>query len=200
MIMIACYPLAMSEEDIQARYAAIHECMNNRTAIKIKYRSNDNVVRERVIHPYELYMYNNAWFVLAYCELVKDIMYIKLNRIVSFEKMPNKFDYIYSYREVSKWHEWLDEHCMKRNGEWYEVKLKFTGKYAMIVQDYLYGRDQITECVDSSTTILTMKLQYKDSIPNFVLSFGEFCEVLEPEWLRDEVMVICEKIFKNKNI
>lgn len=196
VIMIPRYPLAMSAEDLQERYAAISECAGMRLAFKMKYRSNDNVIRERVIHPYQLYMYNNAWFVLAYCELAKAIRYFKLNRIVEFEKTAKKFDYIYSYREGSEWREWLDEYGMTRNGDWYEVKLKFTGKFAMVVQDYLYGKDQVTECVDANTTILTLKMQYKDSISNFVLGFGGYCEVLEPEWLKEDVLCKAEEITK----
>lgn len=196
MIMIPRHPLAMPEEEIQERYAIISECVEYHTKLKMEYRSNDNVIRERTVHPYKLYMYNSAWFMLAYCELAKEIRYFKLNRITSFSKLPQKFDYIYSYREGSEWHEWLDKYGMTRNGDWYGVKLKFTGKYAMIVQDYLYGKDQVTECVDSNTTILTLKMQYKDSIPNFVLGFGEFCEVLEPEWLKKDVLVKTELINK----
>lgn len=187
MVFIPRYPLAMPEEELQARYAALAECARTRSVVRIQYRSNDNVVRERLIHPYMLYMYNNAWFTLAYCETVKDLRYFKLNRIVAFEVLSKRFEYIYSYREGSQWHEWLNEHGMTRNGDWYEVKLKFTGKYAMVVQDYLYGKDQITECIDQNTTVLTLKMQYKDSISNFVLGFGEFCEVLEPEWLKEDV-------------
>lgn len=188
MIMIQYRPLAMPEEEIQKRYATISECVEYHIKLKMEYRSNDNVIRERIVHPYMLYMYNNAWFMLAYCETAKDIRYFKLNRITSFSILSQKFDYIYSYREGSEWHEWLDKYGMTQNGDWHEIKLKFTGKYAMVVQDYLYGKDQTVECVDSNTTVLTLKMQYKDSIPNFVLGFGEFCEVLEPEWLRNEVI------------
>ena len=102
MIMIQRRSLAMSEEDLQERYAVLSECADKKLAVKISYRSNDNIVRERVIHPYKLYIYNDAWFALSYCELVGDIRYIKLNRIVNFEKTSKKFNYIYSYREGSE--------------------------------------------------------------------------------------------------
>ncbi len=102
-----------------------------------------------------------------------------------------------SAQRVIGWIGWII--AMTNNGEWYDVKLKFTGKYAMIVQDYLYGKNQITECVDSNTTILTLQMQYKDSIVGFVLSHGIYCEVLEPEWLKQEVKETAEKITKLNN-
>ena len=188
--VIPRFSLAMSSKDLQERYQAISECIAESRVLKINYRSNDNVVRERCVHPYKLYMYNDAWFVLAHCEMADDIRYFKLNRIVSFDKLQRFFRTRYDYTKC----EWLDEHGMKKNGDWHDVKLKFTGKYAMVVQDYVYGKDQITECVDENTTVLTLKMQYKDTIPNFVLSFGEFCEVIEPQWLKDEVSAKCNKI------
>lgn len=194
LLIIPRHPLAMPQEEIQRRYVALRYCADNRVKMEIEYRSNDNHMRRRVIHPYKLYMYDDAWFVLAYCELVKEIRYFKINRITRFFTLPDTFDYVYSYREGSAWHEWLDEYGMKRNGEWYEVKLKFTGRFAMLAQDYLYGKDQVTECVDENTTILTMKMQYRDSIPNFVLKFGGFCEVLEPQWLKDDVIAKAQEI------
>ena len=187
MVMISRYPLAMPEEEIQKRYATVNECINTRTKLKMEYRSNDNVVRERTVHPYKLYMYNNAWFMIAYCEAVRGIRYFKLNRMVNFSREAQRFDLIYSYREGSEWHEWLDQYGMTKNGDWHYVKLKFTGIFAMVAQDYLYGKDQVVECVDPHTTVMSLKMQYKQSLANFVLGFGECCEVIEPEWLKKEV-------------
>ena len=44
------------------------------------------------------------------------IKYFKLNRILDFSKLNSKFDHVYSYREGSKWHEWLDDYGMIHNG------------------------------------------------------------------------------------
>ena len=204
LIMIPRYPLAMSEEDLQERYSALLECVDKHLMIKINFRSSDNVVRERVVHPYKLYMYNNAWFTLAYCEEVKDLRYFKLTRIVSFERMSKKFDYIYSYREGSEWHEWLDDSSMKKVVDWSEsmggdnatmrVKLRLSGKPAMYVKEYLYGADQVITEIDKDTTILEFTAQYKYNVLQLVLGFGADCEVLEPAWLMEEVISQTEKI------
>ena len=206
LIMIPRYPFSMPEEELQARYSVISEALDKRIALKIQYRSNDNVVRERVIHPYKLYMYNNAWFTLAYCEMAKDLRYFKLNRITAFELTKRNFDYIYSYREGSEWHEWLDEKSMKKVPDWsgdlggvdasMRVKLCLSGRPAMYVKEYLYGANQIVTEIDQDTTILEFTAKYKYNTVQLVLGFGSDCEVLEPEWLRDEVSVICEKIYK----
>ena len=198
LIIIPRYPFSMSEEDLQKRYSAISDALDKRIALKIKYRSNDNVVRERVIHPYKLFMYNNAWFILAYSESAKEMRYFKLNRIVEFELTAQKFDYIYSYREGSEWHAWLDDNSMKKVPDWsgdfgeaddsMRVKLRLSGKPAMYVKEYLYGTDQIVTEIDKDTTILEFTAQYKYNLLQLVLGFGSNCEVLEPEWLRGEIV------------
>lgn len=190
--VIPRFPLAMNEIEIRKRYDIMQDAIKKQFKIKMYYRSNDNIVRERTIHPYKLYMYNNGWFVLAFCEMAKNFRYFKLNRIVSFTKLDEKFRKSLAYNEK----EWLDSFGMTNNGEWYDVKLKFTGKYAMVVQDYIYGKNQVTECVDSNTTILSLQMQYRDTIVGFVLSHGIYCEVLEPEWLKQEVKETAEKILK----
>lgn len=188
--VIPRFPLAMSEAELKNRYDVMETAIQKLRKVKIEYRSNDNVVRERTIQPYKLYMYNNGWFVLAFCEKANDFRYFKLNRIINYTLLRDKFRRLLAYNEK----DWLDPFGMTNNGEWYDVKLKFTGKYAMVVQDYLYGKNQVTECVDSNTTILTLQMQYRDSIVGFVLSHGVYCEVLEPEWLKREVKETAEKI------
>ena len=83
---------------------------------------------------------------------------------------------------------------MIHNGDWYDIKLKFTGIYAAIVQDYKYGRNQTIGYLDEHTTVMTVKMQNKTSITNFVLSFGNNCEVIEPQWLKDEILKKVQEI------
>ena len=209
LIMIPKYPFSMSEEELQEKYSAIFDALCKKHVMRISYRSNDNVVRERMIHPYKLYMYNNAWFTLAYCERAADLRYFKLNRITAFETTQRGFDYVYSYREGSEWHEYLDGKSMKKVRDWSEdlggadasmrVKLRLSGRPAMYVKEYLYGEEQTVTEIDKDTTILEFTAQYKYNMLQLVLGFGADCEVLEPEWLKAEVLSQIERISKLYN-
>ena len=86
--------------------------------------------------------------------------------------------------------DYLDEFGMKQNGNWYPIKLRLTGNYAMLVTERVYGKDQRVEKIDDRTTELSVKMQNKDSVLRFVLGFGKDCEVLEPTWLKDELMKV----------
>ena len=85
---------------------------------------------------------------------------------------------------------------MKQNGEWYPIKLKLTGNYAMLVRERIYGKDQKIEEIDAKTTILSCKMQNKENILVFVLGFGENCEVLEPEWLKEKLVETIDELYK----
>ena len=206
MIMVNNQPLAMSEEEIQKRYSAINESIERKTKIKIAFRSNDNIVRERVIHPYEIYLDGNKWSTLGYCELVNDMRTFEFHRITSFSLLEEKFDQIYSYRKGSKWHDYLDSRGMKKVPDWssdlggpdasMRIKLRLSGKPAMYVKEYLYGINQTVLSIDKDTTILEFTAKYKYNTVKLVLGFGSNCEVLEPNWLRDEVIKQAQAIIK----
>lgn len=209
LIAIPRQPFSMSEEELGARYAAISKCIEHRMKFQMEYRSNDNVVRKRIVHPYELFMYNNAWFMLSYSENATELRYFKLNRIVSFSVLPQKFTQLYGYREGSGWHEYIDEFRLKKIPDWkgelggenasMRIKLRLSGKPAMYVKEYLYGADQTVLSIDKYTTVLEFTAEYKYNAVQLVLGFGADCEVLEPEWLRNEVIDQAKKIMEYRN-
>ena len=178
------YPLAMPQEEIEKRYFAISRCIATAMVIELDYLSLKNEITHRCLHPYKIYMYNNAWFVIGYDELKRDVRYFKLNRIQSFNITNRSFVAIPSTFDERNY---IDDYGMKNNGEWYPIKLKLTGNFAMLVKERIYGKNQIVEAVDTNTTILSVEMQNKDDIVSFVLGFRDQCEVLEPEWLKRQM-------------
>lgn len=186
------FPLAMPQEELEGRYLVIQQCIANKTVLDIEYLSLKNEVSKRSIHPYKLYMYNNAWFVLGFDESKGDIRYFKINRIDKYIVQNRKFRVLLSYNES----DYIDEYGMKNNGEWYPIKLKLTGNYAMLVKERIYGKDQKVEVVDDRTTILSCRMQNKDNILKFVLGYGVDCEVIEPDWLKEKLIETIDKLQK----
>lgn len=182
------FPLVMPEEELHKRYDTLKSCLapsrrEQGRVIEITYLSQSNEVSTRNLHPYKLFMFNNAWFVLGFDEKSEEIRYFKLNRIQSYRITEKKFRVLLSYNES----DYLNEFGMKQNGEWYPVKLKVHGKYAMLVRERLYGKNQTLECIDNDTTILSCEMQNKDDIISFVMGFGKYCIVLEPQWLKEHI-------------
>ena len=190
--VITRFPLNISDGELQKRYTSINECIQEKQVINIDYRSNDNIIRNRNVRPHKLYMFDNEWFFIAFCELVNDYRYFKLSRIVEYKKENRRFRVLYGYDEK----ELLNKFGMTKNGDWYDIKLKFKGRYATIVQDYIYGQEQTIEQQEDGSVILSVRMQYRNNIINFALFAGVECEVIEPEWLKAEIVNQCKQIQK----
>lgn len=191
-------PLAMPESEIKRRYDAVEKCIKERRVLELLYLTSYNAVKKRIIHPYKLFMMNNAWFTLAYCAYpnkgTSQFLIYKLNRIMSFNVTNEIFRISLLYNE----NDFFDENGLKSGGDWhaynnkeshswYHIKLKLTGRPAMTVKEYINGRNQKINAVDSNTTILECDMEYRYNTIQFVLGFGGDCEVLEPEWLKAEI-------------
>lgn len=194
--------LSMPTEELVKRYRAAERCISDKKVLTIDFLSNDNVVRRRNIHPYKLFIFNNAWFVLGFCELTGKVLYFKLNRIVSFTETQRKFRKLLAYSE----RDYIDENGLKLGGDWSDdapdaakhdiihIRLKLSGRPAMYVKEYIYGQNQVVTAIDEKTTLLECDMQYRYNTTRFVLQFGTDCEVLEPQWLKDEVINISRKM------
>lgn len=184
------FPLKMSINEIENRLKFIQDAIKTKHQIKIIYSSLDNKSKEHILSPLKIFMFNNAWFVLALDKDKDKILYFKLNRMENIELLDQKFRIPLYYKES----DYLDEFGMKNNGKWYKIKLKITGNYATLVQERIYGKNQSLEIVDKDTTILTCEMQNEENILGFVLGFGKNCEFLEPIWLKDKVLETINEI------
>lgn len=57
----------------------------NDRKIKIVYKGNSERITIRIVKPIDLFYYDNAIFLLAYCELRKSIRNFEFDRIISYE-------------------------------------------------------------------------------------------------------------------
>lgn len=70
------------------------------------------------------------------------------------------------------------------------------GRYAMLVRERIYGRDQTVTPIDEDTTELRCTMQNEENIMCFVMGFGSHCEVVSPQWLKDRVKDEAEKYYR----
>lgn len=192
LTIIERYPLTMPKEEIIDRYNAFSVAIDQCKKCKINYLSSHNTVKDHILHPYKVFVYNGSWFVLAWNETVHDFGYFKLNRIQSVEVLPNYFVRLKTYDESM----YLDEFGMKQNGKYYRIKLELKDLYTVICER-IYGRDQVITKVDDHTTILECDMQNKRMILTFVLSFGSKAKVIEPLWLKEEVLKEAQAMLNN---
>ena len=67
------------------KYNLVSKAIKEQRKIKILYNSLNKGHNERLIKPYNLFLYNNGWGVTAFCEVAKDLRHFELLRIIEIE-------------------------------------------------------------------------------------------------------------------
>ncbi len=139
----------------------------------------------RTVKPIRIVFKNQDWYVYAFCLLKNDFRFFKLRRIKDLT-MQSHFTDDFSDLIIKKEMPAYDM---------INIKLKFDKKHAFRVYDEL---ENIIEKEDY--------LYVNVSIPNnyilyqYILSFGDGVEVLEPTHIRKEIKNKLEEMLKNYNM
>lgn len=80
------YFLDNGANDKSELYSTLNDAILNKTPLKILYRNLKQEWQERIIHPLQIFSYDNKFYVTAYCELRDDIRHFEIDRI----KLNNK--------------------------------------------------------------------------------------------------------------
>lgn len=82
--------LNLNDENLK-KYNIIARAIKEKRKVKILYYSFDKGENERIIHPYNLFLYGTGWGTAAYCELRKDIRHFELKRIRKYELLDKNY-------------------------------------------------------------------------------------------------------------
>ena len=75
-------------------YIIMKKAIKEKKKIEIKYKSINSGITKRIIHPTELFCYINKWYVAAFCELRQEIRLFKLEDILEYKVLQDKYDEI----------------------------------------------------------------------------------------------------------
>ena len=75
-------------------YIIMKKAIKEKEKIEIKYKSINSGITKRIIHPAELFCYINKWYVAAFCELKQEIRLFKLEDILEYKVLQDKYDEI----------------------------------------------------------------------------------------------------------
>lgn len=79
------------KDNIKNIYNIITRAINEKRKVKINYYIYNNGNLDRVIRPYEMFLYNTGWGCAAFCELRNDLRHFELKRINNIELLNEKF-------------------------------------------------------------------------------------------------------------
>ncbi len=165
----------------------IKSAILGKNIISFSYFSS-NEETNRSAKPVRLLFKSQDWYLYAWCLLRNDFRYFKLSRIKNLEIHAEKFEDCFEEEILKK--EMTHENTVR-------IKAKFDRKVAFRVYDELNG--EITE--DNEGNLLTtIEIPNDYNLNQYIFSFGDGVEVLEPEEVRTQIKEMINKMTKKYKI
>ena len=160
----------------------IKSAILSKNIISFTYFSSNEKETDRSVKPVRLLFKSQDWYLYALCLLRNDFRYFKLSRIKNLEIHTEKFDD--NFEDVILKKEMPHENTV-------HIKVKFDRKVAFRVYDELNG--EITE--DNDGNLYTeIEIPNDYNLYNYIFSFGDEAEVLEPEEVRMQIKKMINKM------
>ena len=157
----------------------------NKKTILFNYVSGKGENISREVYPLKLCFKGQSWYLYAYCKIRSDYRFFKLKRIKDINTLCQSFNMKAPAQVFSK------ESIF--NEEYIKLKLKIPKSMAFRVYDEFRSFRQL----EDGNFIAEIEYPIGPWIFNYVFSFGEECEVLEPEEIRVEIKNKFQRILKN---
>ncbi|MCH5300529.1 MAG: YafY family transcriptional regulator [Ruminococcus sp.] len=161
----------------------IQTAINKKRKIVFTYFSPKGETK-RKINPYMLVFQWSSWYVWGHCDKRKDLRMFKLNRIVNLSISEDSFSEI---KEIPSYTPVVFDHQPSE----ISATILFSEDVKWRIIDH-FGIENIS--VSDRGNTITHIWTDKESLFEFLLSFGTSAELLEPENLRKEFKETTEKI------
>ena len=175
-----------SPEKERNNITALERAIINKYVITFTYFNAELTVTHQTVEPLKLVFKSHSWYLVAYSENKKDIRTFKMSRIRELQITSQLFD-----RELPK-----DFSITSVYKEEYNTPvfiLHFSEKIAYKVYDEF--QEKYIKKLDDGTLEVTFRYQLSDWTFLYLLSFGEYVEIIEPVEARNILKEKAKKIF-----
>ena len=177
------------DEDYLRTSELIAKAWLHHQSIEVIYQAlGDKKATARTIDPYYFQpdLAGHSAYVIAYCHRKKSVLTFKVRRITEVRQtgetyeIPSDFD--------------ANEHLASAwgimAGEKVEtIRLKFTNPDIVRIQEEaIWHPSQVTKRQPDGSLLMTLKVSQSPELLGWILRWGEYVEVLEPEELRQDVI------------
>jgi len=172
----------------RAIFDSLKNAVINEQTISFAYSSSYGETANREANPLKLVFKSKSWYLQAFCLQKNDYRTFKVNRMRNVKILPGTFDKKAFQNPEIEQSDYQSHYLI-------EVKLYFEPHVAYRVYDE-FDEQYITKNEDGSY-IVVMNLPNDYWLYDYILSFGAAVEVMEPQSVRDEILVQADRI-KNK--
>ena len=166
--------------------------------LRILYKTYSGNERETIVHPYHLKQYNNRWFLFGLKEghHTNYITNKALDRIVRVSPatdvtfIPNStIDFSSYFKDI------VGVTLPEDHVDVEEVILKFDAtRFPYITSKPIHHSQKVLKEAEHT---ITLSVRPNKELEALIFSFGPQCEVLQPQWLREQVMKKMQDVVNN---
>jgi len=139
----------------------------------------------RTVEPHHMVNYMGNWHLIAHCRLRGDWRDFVLGRITICSVEEQSFE----FRPRDQWHPYLqDTFGIFQNRESFKVVLKFSPERARWVSGEVWLEGQTEQVLEDGSLVRRLSASHGTEIMMEILRHGSQVEVLEPGWLREQVI------------
>ena len=168
-----------SAKSPDSSFQKIKTAILERRWVRLSYFSAYGQRTERKLAPLKLMFKSRSWYVPSYCAEKKDTRLFKLSRMRDIELTDERFERE-KYLKIQQKPKEKSPHF-----EIVHLKMRFRPEAAYLLYDW-YAEDNIKIQADG-TYLVTARFPMDEWVYSHILSYGDNVELLEPEYVREEI-------------
>ena len=165
----------------------VSRAVDSSRLLNFNYTNNKLETVIRTIEPMTLVFRWRAWYLYGFCRLKNDYRLFRISRIKDPEILARGFD-----RRSLSFEEFSEKSDLNQQRANIDIRLKFSKKMMPLVEEF-YGSDVI-ENETGEYAVVSLSMPEGGWLYGYILSYGEFVEVLEPAHLRDMIRKSAQNI------
>ncbi|WP_294286810.1 YafY family protein [uncultured Chryseobacterium sp.] len=177
-----------TEDKIRNIIPMILESIAEKKQLTLEYETVDGRISTRTIEVVGVFFEFNYWYIMAYCTLRNDFRQFRVDRILKIFKTENPF--LQEYGQIN-------EYRKTPNGNKTRVRLLVEKKIIghLVNSKKYYGLVEEIER-DNGFELIFETDWIDEGFPRWLVTFADYAEVLEPEFLKDSLKVLIKNILK----
>lgn len=175
-------PLAM-RVDVSKAFGEIFRAITGRKRVLVRYHSlSSGETSERRVDPYHLYNFEGVWYFCGFCHLRGEVRDFALDRVEEVKILEESFE---RPRDFSP-PDYFNRAFRMYRGDLVRVRIRFDSYQATWIKERIWHPTQKIEELSDGGIIFTICAN-PEEIKRWVMGYGAHAEVLEPEYLRQEI-------------
>ncbi|MCC5910811.1 MAG: YafY family transcriptional regulator [Clostridiaceae bacterium] len=169
-------------------FSELKTAIFNKNVIVLDYYSKKGVKKNREVEPIQLFFKHQAWYLKGFCLWRQDIRLFKLTRIKNLMLTEQCFNERSSSMILFE--------ASQNENDYNDIELRVKIEPEMAYRVYDEFEPQNIQTLPDGSFISTVVFPEDEWVYGYIMSFGEYIEVIEPVHIRELIQERLEKAFK----